>query len=52
MEPDDPTLRGRVVVPEPLDPNATRGVDALCDRVCAVLRAMEHELAAAHRAEH
>ena len=50
MEPDDPTLRGRVLSPQPIDPSGTRGVTALCDVVCGLLQRLEDGLAAAHRA--
>jgi hypothetical protein len=49
MEPDDPTLRGRVLAPQPVDASGTRGVTALCDVVCALLRQLEDGLAAEHR---
>jgi hypothetical protein len=49
MEPDDPTLRGRILAPQPVDASGTRGVTALCDVVCALLRRLEDGLAAEHR---
>jgi hypothetical protein len=49
MEQDEPTLRGRLLVPQPVDRDAAWGVAALCEIVCAALRTLEDELAAEHR---
>ena len=49
MEQHDPTVRGRVLAPRPDDPSGTRGVTALCDVVCDLLRQLENQLAAEHR---
>lgn len=50
MEPDDPVLRGRILAPQPVDPSGTRGVTALCEVACELLRQLEDGLAAEHRA--
>jgi hypothetical protein len=46
MEQDDPTLRGRVLAPQPVHPSGMRGVNVLCDVVCALLQQLETDLEA------